>query len=230
MGYAAFKVSFATQLDKAIMAAEKGNKNQILNTTALVTNSGTTKSAASVSYTKVASGVYKTASDFDVETMEIPWTAIVNPEGARLHNLVIEDTSSDQDIIPGKIKLYYANLETIKEGTNTWKPQIDKDGEVETEAYQLEWENGGFKISFAKDFVVSTPLIIEYSGKPKKAEQSYIENHIKIKWGEKSTNTHTEKIEIRNVSASGTISGNARMLTIKNIPKMKRPWRVRNSF
>lgn len=219
MGYAAFKVSFATQLDKAIMAAEKSYKNQILNTTALVTNSGTTKSAASVSYTKVASGVYKTASDFDVETMEIPWTAIVNPEGARLHNLVIEDTSSDQDIIPGKIKLYYANLETIKEGTNTWKPQIDKDDEVETEAYQLEWENGGFKISFAKDFVVSTPLIIEYSGKPKKAEQSYIENHIKIKWGEKSTNTHTEKIEIRNVSASGTISGNARMLTIKKHSK-----------
>ncbi|BCA84844.1 hypothetical protein EsVE80_03670 [Enterococcus saigonensis] len=215
MGYAAFKISFSTQLDKTIMAAEKGNKNQILNTAALVTTSGTTKTSASVVYTKKASGVYKSAGEFDAETTEIPWTAVVNPEGAQLHNLVIEDSSQDQDIIPGKIKLYYGNLETIKEGNNYWKPQISKESEVASELYQLDYENDSFKITFIQDFVVETPLIIEYSGKPKKADQSYIENRIKINWGEKVTNSHVEKVEIRNISASGTISGDSRMLTIK---------------
>lgn len=215
MRYSAFKVSFSSRLNPEVMAAENGNKNQILNTAALITQTGTETTANTVTYQKGGNGIYKSAGDFDTETTQLPWQVVVNPEGAHLYDLIIEDISTDQVIIPGEIKLYYANLEYVQISDKVWEAKIEKKGEVEAEVYQLACNENGFKIEFAKDFAVTTPLIIEYSGKPKKADQSYIENKIKMNWAGKYSNSDTKKVEIRNISASGTISGEARMLTIK---------------
>lgn len=215
MDYSAFKVSFSTRLNKELMIKESGDSNQILNTAALITQAGTETTANTVTYKKIRNGVYKNAGEFDTESTELPWRAVVNPEGAHLYNLVIEDNSTDQDIIPGNIKLYYADLEYIQTSDKVWEAKIEQKNEVEAEAYQLVYSQSSFKIEFNKDFVVTSPLIIEYSAKPKSADQNYIENNIEIRWGEKESKKHTEKVELRNINASGTISGESRMLTVK---------------